>query len=128
MVEIAADVFGTDEDEFGYGLANETILVSGAFEPVAGVAALQRAAERFIRVDETGFEHPTWEAMVSAGDEFYTPNYVSDPEIRPSGIEVYVDCKGEIAQPMRDRFVRILEEELADLERAQVRAAVYTTD
>jgi hypothetical protein len=29
---------------------------------------------------------------------------------------------------MRDRFVRILEEELADLERAQVRAAVYTTD
>ena len=128
MIHIANDVFGAQADEFGYGSSNETIVVSGGFSSEAGVAALARVANRLLLVDETGFEHATWEAMVDAGDEFYTPNYVSDPEIRQAGIELYVDCKGEIPEPMRERFLHILREELADLDDVSVASAVSSAD
>lgn len=111
-VRIARDVFGYNEK---YAASNETIVISGNFARSAGLAALRRAAGRLFLVDEDGVEHSDdrdFPPLDSRGRELYTPNYVSDPTIVARGIELYVDCKGVIVPPMRDRFLRILEEEL----------------
>ncbi len=109
-VAIAADVFGTSADGES---SNETILLSGVFDPEIGDAALRSAGDRFMRVDETGVEHATnaaAEAALARG--LYTPNYVADPIQVEDGLELYVDCKGWISEPMRLTFRRILAEEL----------------
>jgi hypothetical protein len=115
MLHIADDVFGPISDEWGDYASHESIKVSGT-DTDAIVVALTRAGERFFLVAETGFEFATFDEMVDAGDEFYTPNYVSDPVIEAAGVGLYVDCKGEIRPGMRNRFVHILREELGHLE------------
>jgi hypothetical protein len=107
---IADSVFATSADG---DVANETILLTGAVDPAMGEAALHSAGERFMLVDETGVEHPTPEAAEAAlAQGLYTPNYVADPLRTDLGIELYVDTKGWIPDPMRDTFRRILVEEL----------------
>lgn len=113
-MNIAPDVFATLDDD----VSNEEILVRGDFDSAAAVAALERAAQRFMNVDERGFEHP--DALSSLptdeqGRELYTPNYVSTPEVTSRGITMYVDCKGYIERAMRARFLAILDEELSPL-------------
>ena len=104
MISIAADVFGPE---------NETILLAGSFNVSAAQAALRSAGARFMMVDETGVEHASYDALHEAAEQdLYSPNYVSDPEPRAGGLEMYVDCKGEIDEPMGTAFRRILLEEL----------------
>lgn len=129
MAQLADDVFGQVPDEYGLGASYETILLTGSFEPAAGVAALERAGSRLQMVDERGVEYATFEEVEEASfDDHYTPNYVSDPEIGPKGIQLYVDGKGSIEEPMRARFLQILREELEDLPDAHVRAFIYGVD
>jgi hypothetical protein len=113
-LKIGPDVFASRED----GTApNEVIVLSGAFEVDVAVAALRRAGDRFMFVDNRGMEYMT-EADVEAAEEryatgdFYTPNYVADPKVLDHGIELYVDCKGVIPPPMAATFRKILREEL----------------
>ena len=113
MVTIDSDVFAYD-DENDY--SNESFVVSGSLDAAttyAVLAALSRAGARFMLVDETGVEHPHAEAAEAAlRADLYTPNYVSDAEVTASGVEVYVDCKGSIEDPMAETFRRVLREEL----------------
>jgi len=110
-----------DEGVFGWAdelmtFSNESILVNGSASPSALMQALDRAAVRFMRVDETGVEHgPEMERSWPVGPdglELYTPNYVSTPTETPAGVHMYVDCKGVIDPRMRSRFLQILNEEL----------------
>ena len=113
-VHIANDVFGWADAYMT--LSNESILVNGTAPPATLIQALNRAADRFMHVDETGVEHgPEVEESPpgdSNGDVLYTPNYVSTPTETSSGIRMYVDCKGVIDPRMRARFLEILTEEL----------------
>jgi len=110
MVSIADDVFGLTDDDY----SNETILLSGGFDSEVAKGALRAAGARFMMVDETGVEHPDMASLEDAvaAEDLYSPNYVSDPEQTTSGIELYVDCKSQIEEPMRLAFLRILVEEL----------------
>jgi hypothetical protein len=110
-VAIAPDVFATSADG---EVANQTVLLTGTFGSATAAAALQSAGDRYMLVDETGVEHASVEAAQGALDQgLYTPNYVADPLITARGMELYVDTKGWIPEPMRLTFVRILGEELA---------------
>jgi hypothetical protein len=42
----------------------------------------------------------------------YTPNYVSDPRITRHGVQLYLDCKGAIEDPMAVTLRTILRQEL----------------
>lgn len=124
-LRIAPDVFVSRED----GTApNEVALLSGAFDVGVAVTALRRAGARFMLVDNRGTEYAT-EADVEAAEkrytigDFYTPNYVANPKVLDSGIELYVDCKGVIPPPMAATFRRILREEL---QRSGIRNATVT--
>ncbi|MDP3891250.1 hypothetical protein [Nocardioides sp.] len=124
MIEIEADVFDYDED---LGASYETFVVTTAFDVADLVPALHRAAQRFMLVDESGVEHPTFDAMIEGIGDLYTPNYVSDPAVTPAGIQVYVDCKGVIETGMAATFRRILREELgAAVPQARVVAADFS--
>lgn len=108
-VTIDPAVFAHDDVQ---GSSNETFTVIGG-DAAAVAGALERAAARFMRVDETGTEHPddaTAQACLEQGR--YTPNYVSDPEPTARGPQVHVDCKGVIPAEMARTFHRILREEL----------------
>jgi hypothetical protein len=110
MILIAEDVFGPAGDG---SYSNETILLVGTFEVATAEAALRSAGRRFMMVDETGVEHPSYDSLEDAEEEgLYSPNYVSDPSPKAEGIEMYVDCKGEVEEPMGLAFRRILVEEL----------------
>ncbi|WP_406831176.1 hypothetical protein ABEG17_19560 [Pedococcus sp. KACC 23699] len=119
-VSIDRGVFAYDE---AAGTSHEMFVVTdySIATPVV-VAAVAAAAQRFMMVDETGHEHTT-EAQVEAAmaHDLYTPNYTSDPEVTPDGVQLYVDCKGSIEEPMAETFRTILREELV---RADVRARV----
>jgi hypothetical protein len=109
-VRIADDVFGLSSDGES---SNEVILLTGDVGPATAEEALVAAGERFMLVDETGVEHGSRaEAAAALEHGLYTPNYVSDPLRTDAGIELYVDCKGWIPEPMRLTFRRILAEEL----------------
>ena len=116
-VVIDDDVFGPDE--WGDPGSEYFVVVSAA--PAAGVAAaVGRASERFMLVDELGREHADDDAAEVAcyddeGGDLYTPNYVAAPRLTQHGVEGYVDCKGAIAAPMGVMFTRILREELERL-------------
>jgi hypothetical protein len=125
MVQIDDDVFG---EGAAWGASNEVIRLSGDFPPEEGVAALRRAGERFMLVDSRGVEYPTWELFNEIGGDYYSPNYVSDPIVRPDGVRLYVDCKGGIEDAMRERFLVVLREELAGFADARVSASEYPTD
>lgn len=114
-VHIAHDVFAT---RGGNDSSNEEIIVRGDFNRAAGVAALDRVAQRFMKVDEHGVEHSDISASEPSdghGNFLYTPNYVSSPEVTAGGMTLYVDCKGYIEPAMRERFLDILRDELAPL-------------
>ena len=119
MILIDPDVFAWFDDR---DQSNETFRVTGTFDDeavTAIVAALERAAERFMVVDATGVEHTEQagvEAALAAGVD--TPSYVSDPEVSDDGIEIYVDSQGSIEAPMAITLRSILAEELdaTDLE------------
>jgi hypothetical protein len=116
-VRIDDDVFGWGDDLMTF--SNESILVNSSGPRPALVEALNRAALRFMHVDERGTEHgPEVEEAPPIGpdgQELYTPNYVSAPTETPAGVHMYVDCKGVIDPRMRSRFLLILQEELGGL-------------
>jgi hypothetical protein len=110
MIDIDPDVFAYQE-EMGY--SNETVVVVGAADLDTVVEALNRAGRRFMLVDATGAEHPDEQSAQSALEAGrYTPNYVADPQITGEGVEMYLDCKGVIEQPMVSTLRQILREEL----------------
>jgi hypothetical protein len=117
-VEVDPRVFGDMEDD-DY-LSNEHVIIVGSSDPDAAVRALARAGERFHSVAEDGRELTPEEADAEAG-EIYTPNYVSGIRMAARGPWCYVDCKGEIPPPMRERMIAVLVEEL---EREGVNARV----
>jgi hypothetical protein len=94
----------------------KVIVTAPQIEKVAH--ALTAAAPRFLMVNEEGTEYTEeqWQILIDDGieDEFYTPNFVSEIEVEPGGASVYLDCKGEISAPMRDRLLAILRTELAN--------------
>jgi len=109
-IVIDPDVFTYQED---LGYSNETFVVTGAEDDRVVVAALNRAAARFMRVDETGEEHFSDAGATAAyAAGLYTPNYVSDPKVTGRGVELYLDCKGAIEDPMAVTLRTILRQEL----------------
>ena len=119
-VKIASDAFGFYADGTG---SYETVRLSGTFDTELAVAALHRAGERFMLVDEEGTEYADLDSLEAAAlpRGLYSPNYVADPRPVDGGIDLYVDCKGVIEPPMAVTFRRILREEL---ERSEIRGAV----
>jgi hypothetical protein len=119
-IDVAPEVFGLSDK----GRSYEHVIITGAPRPKAAARALKRAGSRFSGVTEHGQE-PTqaeWAAIEAAGGDWpYTPNYVSAVEMAPRGPWCYVDCKGFIPAPMRERMIAVLVEEL---ERAGVSARV----
>jgi len=75
-IEVAADAFGSDEDDGSH----ENVIVTGAADPRAAAAALCRAGNRFMRVTEDGRELGKSECEAleneasAAGTDVYTPN------------------------------------------------------
>lgn len=119
MIQIDPEVFAYHED---LGYSNETILVVGTNDTDVVVQALRGAGQRFLNVDETGAEHSDQESADSAYQAgLATPNYVSDPTITEGGVEMYVDCKGSMEDPMAEKLRQILRE---TLEAAGVEARV----
>jgi hypothetical protein len=123
-IEVAAEVFGPDED----GSSHEHVIITGSTDPQAAGIALSRAGGRFSGVTEDGREpsEQEWEALeqevLAMGKNFpYTPNWVSDVRLAPRGPWCYVDCKGYIPPAMRERMIAVLVEEL---ERAGVNGRV----
>ena len=107
---INADVFAYRED---LGVSNEVFRVVSDSGEDKVVRALAAAGARFMLVDERGTEYRDEAGLESAAQaDLYTPNYVSDPEVTPDGVELYVDCKGSIEEPMAATFRTILREEL----------------
>jgi len=98
VIHIESDVFTYLPD---MDMSKETFVVTDVQDAGPVLMALQRAAERFLSVAETGVEH-TDEASLHAASsaDLDTPNYVSDPELTDQGVQMYVDCKGVVAEPM----------------------------
>lgn len=109
MIQIDPDVFTHPRsDDF----PREAFVVCG--EDVDGLfKAVDGARLRFQCVDETGAEHPDIDAAEAAYQSgLYTPNYCAQPAPHEDGVLGYVDCKGEIPDPMGETFRAILREEL----------------
>lgn len=116
-VTVAGDVLGAqgpayNHRETGVLAGWETdprFLVSAADgDHRALLPAIWDAGERFYKVDEDGSELAGWEL----GSAEYTPNFVFDPAVHPSGIVVHADTKNSLSGPMGATMVRILVEEL----------------
>lgn len=113
LVEMADDVFESSDDMESMA---EYFVVSSSAPTRKVVAAVDRASERFMLVDENGVEHPDAAGADAARFEgLYTPNYVATPRVTRHGVEGYVDCKGVIEPAMGQRFRLILSDELAKL-------------
>lgn len=108
MITIEPGLFDYDE-ELDY--SPEAFVVSSDFSPAAIVEALNRAADRFSTVGDNGEENLDPDEAAHAG--IYTLNYVSDPKITESGVEMWVDGKGAIDPPMALTLRRILVVELS---------------
>ncbi|GAB3440202.1 hypothetical protein GCM10027517_14490 [Phycicoccus ginsengisoli] len=116
---IDADVFAYRED---VGVSNEVLRVVSDSGEEKVVRALAAAGARFMMVDEHGREYQDEAALESAAEaDLYTPNYVSDPKVTADGVELYVDCKGAVEEPMAATFRKVLREEL---EAAGIRGTV----
>lgn len=99
---------------------SESFVVSSAAPESAVVAAIRRANDRFMLVDELGREHADGAALdvasgAHAAGDLYTPNYTADPVVTDAGVRGYVDCKGGIDPAMGETMRRILREELRKL-------------
>lgn len=106
-IEFDDDVY----EEAWHGACNETVVVDADAPVELVVAALQGAGARMMRIGEDGGSYEPGE--VTAYDEIYTPNYVSDVTIHEDGNPgFYIDCKGAIDRPMATQFRRVLAEEL----------------
>lgn len=100
----------------------------GAHEVEAVVEALRRAGPRLFCVDETGHEHDGQEAVDAAIDAgLNAPNYCSPPKVTDGGVQMYVDCKGAIDDPMAFKFREILQHELGHAG-VDARVEVVTSD
>lgn len=97
------DVYGTSD-----GMSNERIVVESDAPPADLVAALERAAERMLRVDDYGNEDDDTTDELS-GPASHVSKVTLDERGRPG---FYIDCKGGIAPPVAARFREILIEEL----------------
>jgi hypothetical protein len=113
MMEVDPRVFGDTGDG-----SNEHVILVDASDRAAAARALALAGARFTTVTEDGRELTDDDDIEELGD-VYTPNYVSDVRMAARGPWCYVDCKGYIDPPMRERMLAILAEEL---DRAGVRA------
>ncbi|MBD3784395.1 MAG: hypothetical protein IE926_15840 [Micrococcales bacterium] len=110
MIHIDSDVFTYDA---ATDMSKENFVVTGVDDSAPVIAALERASERFMRVDSTGTEHASYDSLSAAVvDGLDSPSYVSDPEATDLGVEVYVDCNGVIDDDMARTMRQILTEEL----------------
>ena len=110
MIQIDPDVFTYQP---AMDMSVERFVVRDVADEEAVLAALGRASDRFMAVDTNGVEHASEESMLAAVDAGAdSPSYVSDPEVTPTGVEVYVDCKGVIEDAMANTLRGILREEL----------------
>jgi hypothetical protein len=114
-IEIAADVFGDDEQ----GFSHEHVIITGSSDPRAAAGALARAGNRFYRVSEDGREpsNQEWEkineeARKAGMDCPRTPNYVSAVRLASRGPWFYVDCQSSIPSAMGERMIAVLVEEM----------------
>lgn len=79
------------------------------------VAALEAAAERMMRVDETGWEDSVDEEVAEEeeGFPYYTPNYCGGVTVGDDrSVGFYIDCKGAPEPAMASTFRSILVEKL----------------
>ena len=107
-------------DEGVLDAGSESFLVSSGAPESAVVAAVRRANDRFMLVDELGREHADGTALAAASEahaegDLYSPNYTADPVVTDAGVRGYVDCKGGIEPAMGETMRRILREELRKL-------------
>jgi hypothetical protein len=121
VVQIDPLVLSYDEER---GQSYESFMVVGG-DTEAVVAALKRAARRFMQVDEQGIEHDA--SDVPMGDWLPAPSYCSDPALVDDGVEVYLDCQGSIEPEPEETLRRVLREELeaAGLDGVEVRAVPF---
>ena len=108
-IEITDDLFRENE----YGIVDASVVVVTT-DRVGAAAALDRAAPRFLTVTYSGLEMGR-DLELSAdqiADPPFTPPYVSPVVQGERGPWFAVDSKGGMSEPMRERFVRILVEEL----------------
>ena len=108
MITIDPDVL-TYDDERGFSL--ETFAVTGDFEPIVVVAALDAAGDRFMLVDDDGRVHADFDSMEAAG-AISAANYVSDAQVTERGVEIYIDCKGSVEDPVAVALRTVIAEAL----------------
>ena len=108
MITIDPDVL-TYDDERGFSL--ETFAVTGDFEPSVVVAALDAATERFMLVDKAGTVHADSDS-IQAAEVTSAANYVSHAEVTERGVEIYIDCKGSVEDPVAVALRTVLAEVL----------------
>jgi hypothetical protein len=73
--------------------------------------AVAKASSRFMNIDEDGNHLPDDQLGYGA----FTPRYVSDPNLTPSGVSVSADTGGYLTVAMGMAMVRVLVEELGRL-------------
>ncbi|HKY58608.1 MAG TPA: hypothetical protein VJL80_11260 [Aeromicrobium sp.] len=90
-------------------------LVVDLVEPKPGAAeeALRAAAERWMRVDDRGYEFRDWDEYDAFDGDPLSPSWVSDPTYGFGGIYLYSDTSGERTVVMTEKLLAILAEELS---------------
>ena len=73
--------------------------------------AVGKASSQFMNIDEGGSYVPDDELGLGA----FTPSYVSDPSLKPSGVSVSADTGGYLTVAMGKAMLRVLVKELARL-------------
>lgn len=73
--------------------------------------AVGKASSQFMNIDEDGNYVPDDELGLGA----FTPSYVSDPNLKPSGVSVSADTGGYLTVAMGKAMLRVLIKELARL-------------
>ena len=83
--------------------------VAASWERLA--LAVGKASSRFMNIDEDGNHVPDDEL----GNGAFTPSYVSDPNLTPSGVSVSADTGGYLTVALGEAMLRVLVEELGRL-------------
>ncbi len=73
--------------------------------------AVGKASSQFMNIDEGGNHVPDDELGLGA----FTPSYVSDPNLKPSGVSVSADTGGYLTVAMGKAMLRVMVKELARL-------------
>jgi hypothetical protein len=97
----------------GIGMSEDVLVLTD--ERAAARRGVDAAGRRMLLVDETGHEHTsldTVEAALAAGQDLYTPNFVSEAIGNEAGVRLLADVKGEDIPPIARRWRTILHEEL----------------